>query len=73
MTGRMGNADSVETWGLDEDLTVVMARAPFMVVWTPAGLQLHAAGLATPLTMSAQDGRHLADLLTAAADFEEAA
>lgn len=57
----------------DDGLTVVLARERFMVVWDPRGLQLHVAGLAAPIALSAQDGRHLAELLTAAADFEEAA
>ncbi|WP_304273207.1 hypothetical protein [Caulobacter segnis] len=44
-----------------------------MVVWTARGLQLHVAGVAAPVRLSADGARHLADLLIAAADLEEAA
>lgn len=57
----------------DDGLTVVLARERFMVTWDPRGLQLHLAGLAGPHAMSAREARHLAELLIAAADLEEAA
>jgi len=56
-----------------DGLTVVLARERFSVVWAARGLQLHITGQAAPTILSASEARHLADLLTAAADFEAAA
>lgn len=71
-----GNANNWDLASGADDLTVVLARERFAVIWTRSGLQLSidAGSLAhAELSLTAAEARQLADLLGAAADFEGAA